>query len=66
MDPYVEDLRKLKNIYISERINNILREHYDIDTEEMFSDYQEFYKEGIKIYDYKGNYIRTVAGTKDE
>ena len=34
--------------------------------EEMFSDYQEFYKEGIKIYDYKGNYIRTVAGTKDE
>ena len=66
MDPYVEDLRKLKNIYIGERINNILREHYDIDTEEMFSDYQEFYKEGIKIYDYKGNYIRTVAGTKDE
>lgn len=67
MDPYVEELVNDKNIYISDRINRILTEHYKLDLEAVFNDVPEFYREeGIKIYDYNGNYIRTVAGTKDD
>lgn len=58
---YVRYLRKYKNVYLSERLNEIIYDLYRYKPEQLYDDLPEVYKEGIKIYDTAGNHIETLG-----
>ncbi len=58
---YVKYLRKYKNVYLSERLNEIIYDVYNFKPDQLYDDVPEVYKEGIKIYDNDGKYVRTLG-----
>lgn len=60
LDPYVGRLTQYKNIFISDRINELIKRHYGIDVNEFCEDVPDWQREGIKIYDFKGEHIKTI------
>ena len=62
LDPYKSAIMKYGCVYLNDRMSDLMIELYGDVIIRKMEDRPELFDEGIKIYDYKGNYQRTIGG----
>lgn len=65
LEPYVRMAKRYKNkglsLYLNDRLNSLIKKRYEISTKALFGDTPEALKKTIKIYDFKGEYIKSIG-----
>ena len=62
LQPYLNVMDEYGKIYISDRVTSLIEKMYGADVAKLFKDTHSEDKEGIHIYSYKGEYIKTLGG----
>lgn len=62
LDPYKGAILNLGGVYLSDRMSKVMSDLYGDTIARKLQDRPEVFDEGIKIYDYNGNYQRTIGG----
>ena len=52
---------KNKSLYLTKDVNVFLKKYYDVDIDYLFFYTPDVFKEGIKLYDYKGNFLKNIG-----
>lgn len=62
LQTYINVMDKYGKIYISDRVTSLVEKMYGADVMQLFKDINSEDEEGIHIYNYKGEYIKTLGG----
>ena len=62
LDPYKKAIFSYGGVYLSDRMNQIMITLYGAPIAKKLADKPKAFDEGIAIYDYKGNYQKTIGG----
>ena len=62
LDPYKAAILAYGGVYLSDRMTKVMIELYGDTIARKLEDRPDSFEEGIKIYDYNGNYQRTIGG----
>lgn len=60
--PYIEAMEEYGGIYIDERINSLVESLYSVKMGELFKNVPDSEKTGLPLYNYRGEYLRTIGG----